>query len=501
MHEQNDITFERKPYDIILSIAWMVVYYILYLCTYYSVCLRLGLHWDEVLDLHGGATDTYCAAGRWSLWSFRLLFGEGAAMLQAGLTAGAFISMAIVVQVHAFQLKSAWLRLTYGLLMMASYQWAFALQYSHQSDAVALGILLCTVSAWYTYKGGTACSIIAASCLSIGIGAYQSLALYFAIMWFALILQDKRFPQQTGFWHPVMRAAGIALSSLIVWWSVKQLTIRHIPESTLAWVQAYQRDLTSWPGMFTCGSFREAISTFWHYTRLTLSNASGLGKSSDWIFTTLLLPLGGLALHFIRSPHTPQRNIKLVLLLLIWWLPFSLPLLLLSPAMTLRSWLAVPLSFAVIWIFWLSSLRVNRVCCWTITALAAGLMFTTAVKVYLDAQHAAICHDNTLKTLRAMHSTAMQHSAASHLDCPSILVFGKLEPETHPNYIWQAFNSPHIMGWYCKGYGMAPMRRATSQENEIYSDTLNSMGSWPADSSIRQVGNHILIKLGENMPK
>lgn len=475
---------------------WACIYYVLYLIVYYSLCQRHGLHWDEVLDMHGEANDTYCALGRWSLWMYRIIFGTGAQLASAGLIAGGFISIAAVIQTSLLNLKAPWLKALYGILLMASYQWAAQLHYSHQSDAVALGLLICTVAAILTYNGkGLVHLIFATFLLAVGIGFYQSLTLLYVIVWITMLIVDnsQKFPSLLI--RKMAIACAVSCCSLLLWWIGKFLSLHCIPVETMEWAHGYLTDMSEWQAILAAHDVSYQFGLLWHYLRLSLSNASGLGKASYWIFATALIPLAGLLLRQMRSKRGLDRIVSCLLTLALWWIPFSLPFFIMSPAMGMRTWVAEPFSFAALWLLWVRDLQVARG--WRIASIciALALMSSTAVHVYEIASIETVQHRGTLSTLSQLHQRAMELARQKGMQNPDIVVFGSFDKNEYPDLVTTVFDDP-IMNWYCKQYRLTGMHKANSSDVKTYGAQVEAMAKWPEAASVSAAGEStILIRL------
>lgn len=482
--------------SLVPQLVWFVFYYLIYLLVYYSICVREGLHWDEVMDLDGSANDMYCAAGRWALWLYKIAFGKGTQLLLAGLLAGAFISITLVIQAPLLKLKGWWLKALFGILTMASYQWAFALHYSQQSDAVALSILLCTLSAWLTYReGGLWQRILAAGMLVIALGVYQSMALYYAAVWIALFIANAHGTALATWLRQFAVTAAVSAAAVVSWWLLRSLFIECIPPEVKGYAEEYQSSLTEWPLVLSASSISEQLCMVWHYLRLSISNATGLGKASHLIFVAEWLPVAGLLLRFLTREKGLSRILLCLLCMMLWWIPFSLPFLLMTPGTGIRAWLAIPFSFAAVWVLWLGNMNIAKWGRAVIMCLALALMANTACMVHRDARKEAVLHKTTLSTLTEMHQRAMELAAQSGIQNPEILVCGSFNATEHPDINTKVFDGSHI-NWYGKQYHLTGIRKATKGDLETYSSQLEQMEKWPEAGSLARTGETtILIRL------
>ena len=174
------------------EIALCFGYFALYMLVYVPVCVRQGLHWDEVFDVAGAANGTYVAAGRWGLALYRYLFGMGYIPWASGVVAGLYIAAALVLQTRLFSIRAGFGLVLYGALYIGCVQWVNQLQYSHQSDAVALSLLCATVAAYLLNERAVRCRCFASVMLIYACSVYQTSMLYLLVILFVKMLADDQ---------------------------------------------------------------------------------------------------------------------------------------------------------------------------------------------------------------------------------------------------------------------------------------------------------------------
>lgn len=79
------------------------VYMAIYLLIYGFLLLRLAPLWDEVYDYCGEGMDSYVIFRRWGQFLYRIVFAEGLQPYIAGIVAGIYICLAILLQTAYFR--------------------------------------------------------------------------------------------------------------------------------------------------------------------------------------------------------------------------------------------------------------------------------------------------------------------------------------------------------------------------------------------------------------
>lgn len=152
-----------------------------YLFVFMPMLFRFGYHWDERLDFDGTATDTYLANGRWMQALLRYLLGEGVHPWTTSFLACMILPYATVLQCKLYQWEDILHDVIFGCLTIVMYQYAFVMQYSHQSDVTAIGMLLMTFSAiLLTDKGWSFKTVLALITTFTALSIYQTTGLYLA---------------------------------------------------------------------------------------------------------------------------------------------------------------------------------------------------------------------------------------------------------------------------------------------------------------------------------
>lgn len=278
-----------------------IVIILLYLAIYASVSLRLGLHWDEVLDYDGSAYGTYTAGGRWFTGAFRYLTGGWEPPAVSAFAAGCFVAGLVFLQCHADFLRQTWQRVAYAILYLSCIQWASMLHYSIMVGSIAIGMCCATAAAWLCYKPGWKCAIGAALLLAVAIGAYQTLAIYFGVGWLLIRLSRLRREDEAYSLRPWIRMACISAGGIAVWYAVHRVSLSFVSSWDLDYVKRYQDSMTQWGEGFASYGLKWKILCLLHYFRISVANALGVGKETYWLFATSLLPLAGIIWQALRA--------------------------------------------------------------------------------------------------------------------------------------------------------------------------------------------------------
>lgn len=468
--------------------------YAIYVLVYASVCLRTGLHWDEVLDYDGSAYGTYIAAGRWLTGAWRACTGSTEPAWLPGFTGGLVLSALAYAQSHMLGQNEAWKRWAFIILTLASIQWSYMLHYSFLTECVAIGMCCATAAAWLCYKPGWKCAIGAALLLAVAIGAYQTLAIYFGVGWLLIRLSRLRREEEAYSLRPWIRMACISVGGIAVWYAVHRVSLSFVSSWDLDYVERYQDSMTQWGEGFSSYGTKWKILCLLHYFRISVSNALGVGKETYWLFATSLLPLAGIIWQALRAGAGWRRCEQCAVALLVWWLPFSLTMILLS-SQGFRTALAAPLSFAGLWMVWLAGMRLEKRHVYTLAIVGAGLVAAGAAAVYAQAREEAGLHRNSIALVTAMQERgAACARAAGQPDAPIVVLADIPKEAADFCGAYRMVAGTGCMNWYCRAYGIENMRMGTRDDKERHKACYEAMPSWPAEGCVRMDGDEVIIK-------
>lgn len=463
--------------------------YFLYLVVYGSVSLRMGLHWDEVLDFDGSAYGTYMAAGRWLTGAWRALTGSWEPVWIPGFIGGLILSALVCAQTGMLGLGERWKRWAFIIIYFASVQWASMLSFSFLTESVVVGMCCATLSAWLCFKTGWKSAVGAVLLLTIALGAYQTLAMYFGVAWLLLRqLNLRRSPEEYSL-KPWARMACIAIGGIIVWNGIFRLTLPFISQADLDYVQRYQEGLTQW-GDLGKYSVKLQLLNFAHYFKYTILCALGIGKETYWLFATALIPVCGLLYQAMRRFHKWARWESCVNVLLTWWLPFCTSMLVLS-AQGFRTALAAPLSLAGLWAVWFEGIQLQERHMRIIGILGLCVIGAASTTVCCKAVEEAKLHHNTIEMLQTMEAKGREYAkTAGCPDAPIVIVPPKIDSQAP---LCDDTYRMGILGFYCRAYGLHGVSLATKQDVDKYRELVKSLPSWPAPGCIVEEQGSIII--------
>lgn len=469
--------------------------YAIYLLVYTSICLRIGLHWDEVLDFDGSAYDTYIAAGRWLTGTWRAFSGSWEPVWLPGFASGLVLCALVCAQASMLGLRDAWKKWAFIILYFGAVQWASILHYSFLVESIAIGMCCATTAAWLSHKPGWKCAVAAVLLLAVALGAYQTLALYFGVAWLLLrLLQLRRRPEEHNI-LPWVRMACISIAGVAIWFGIHKLLLGTISQETLDYVQGYQGRTTQWGSGVTEHGTVTQILCYLHYFKYTVIAALGIGRETYWLFATALLPLGGLIHHALRRASGMLRVEQCFIALLICWLPFCMSLLALTPQ-GLHTALSAPLGFAGLWMVWLAGARLPKRHTAILCLLGVGIIGAAAITVLREAQREASLHKNSIELITTMKEKGRACAADADMPQAPIIVLADMQYETTPFCgAYSIVAGSSCMDWYCRAYGITGIRIGGSEDMQRHRACWEEMPSWPQEGAVKEDGGEIIIKV------
>lgn len=466
----------------------------IYLVIYASISLRIGRHWDEVLDFDGSAFNTYTAGGRWLTGAFRYLTGAWEPPAVSDFVSGAVVSLLVTLQCRGAGLKQTWREIAFVVLYMGCIQWASMLRYSIMVESVAIGMCCATAAAWLSFKPGWKSAVAAVLLLAVAIGAYQTLALYFGVAWLLLRLLKLRRGQGEYSMQPWWRMACISAGGIAVWYAVRCATLLSVPQEALDYVQNYQTGMTQWDLVLSCAPMTEKAMCIVHYFMVSVYNALGVGPSTYWLFAASILPLVGIIWQALRGSAGWRRWEQCAIALVIWWLPFCLSLLLLS-SQGLHAALAAPLAFAGLWLIWLSGAKLERRHVPALCLMAAAIIAAAAYNVYTQAVEEAGLHRNTIALIGEMKERGRACALEAGLPDAPVVVLTELKDKTSPFLgAYPIVMGTGCMDWYCTAYGIKGIHHGSEEERDAHREAYDVMPSWPQKGSVRMDQGSVIIK-------
>lgn len=166
------------------------LFFVAYLVVYGYAVLRFGFDSDEILDFQGEMTQMYVANGRWGNALYRWCMHGGAVPYAAGMAVGVYFALAYVLQTAIVRLHHTAGLIVFGAVSLGVTQFYYFQVYTHNADAIALGILSISASV-YCLQGEVReryRMLIGLLLLAFGIAMYQTLAALFVVLCFAACL-------------------------------------------------------------------------------------------------------------------------------------------------------------------------------------------------------------------------------------------------------------------------------------------------------------------------
>lgn len=468
--------------------------YAIYMLVYASVCLRTGLHWDEVLDYDGSAYNTYIAAGRWLTGAWRSFSGSWEPAWLPGFASGLVLCALVCAQAGMPGLRDTRKKWAFIILYFCSVQWASMLHYSFLVESIAIGMCCATAAAWLCFKPGWKSGVAAALLLGVALGAYQTLALYFGVAWLLLRLSRLRRGEEAYSLRPWIRMACISACGIAVWLAVHRVSLLFVPQEARDYVQQYQEGMSQWGTILSPGPMAEKAMCLAHYFKSSVYNALGVGEGTYWLFTASALPMAGIIWQALHNSKGLPRWEQCLDALLIWWAPFSLTALLLT-GQGFHTALAAPLSFAGMWMAWLAGARLKKRHVYTLAIIGAGLVAAGASAVYTQAKEEAGLHRNSIALITAMQERGTACArAAGQPEAPIVVLADISKEATDFCGAYPIVAGTGCMDWYCRAYGIQNMRMGTVADKERHKACYEAMPSWPAEGGVRMDGGEVIIK-------
>lgn len=485
------------------EIALCFGYFALYILVYVPVCMRQGLHWDEVFDVAGAANGTYVAAGRWGLALYRYLFGMGYIPWASGVVAGLYIAAALVLQTRLFSIRTGFGLFLYGALYIGCVQWVNQLQYSHQSDAVALSLLCATVAAYLFNERPVRSRFFAAVLLIYACSVYQTSMLYLLVILFVKMLVDD---EKISFFERNFCSKLIWIFFAGCAYLVSREISLMLPVLTTAdlnYTLHVQRSMSKWSEIAAASSLAEMFSLLALYTecylKVILKNALGLTYEGQWVYATSIIPLCGLLWHLGRH----ERNwMKVILLLCIWLMPFAMVLVVMTDQGP-RVSLAEPLSCASMWMLWIKqgffSERMKPV----LLIFALLVVLKGGYRVAVIAEDEKNLYASRMQNVSQLNARLLAAADARGGRLSKFIYFGEV-PNTAPDVYRQRLSHRYdasilllLPDGRFPGEMTVPLRKANCVETREFEPLVESMPHWPAPGCVVASGDTVLVKFGK----
>ena len=509
------------------NILWGGAFFLLYILIYGLLLPRLGLHWDEVLDFDGSATGTYIGAGRWGMALYRTLFGGGTVPWAAGIMAGLYLCTAIVLQTKLLRLDTPGLKFCYGALMLGMPQFESMLVYSFQSDAIALGFILCTLTNLLLFRKGTlplSCWLLAILLMSLAIGIYQALLFYGCALAIGSWLVRRREKESPSPYRLAYRFGLTFLLAFILYYILRATTLA-LPlasEEQLEYCLQYQQGMTQW-GTFLGLTLTQKLLFLAHYLKYMVYSELGLMYAGQWIYTTALIPLFLLVLRHLKQKETWNTRLYcLIALALLWVLPHIM-IILLGTYQGARVNLPEPLCCALLWIIWLKNAALTPALKRTGGILLIFILIQSCYTVSRNAWQEELNHERNIHDMRQLCADARRFAAEKGIVTPELRIcpvpvasppsptparrkaYGPLghlisclsEQELAPARPNPLCNG--VAGWYDRLYHFTAdgnhLIPLPSSERKQWKDEIHQLTTWPTPGCMMLKGNCVIVRV------
>ncbi len=421
----------------IKNIMWGGLYFILYVLIYGLYLPRLGLTQDEVVDFDGSAVGIYIGNGRWGLALYRTLVGGGAAPWAGSIMAGLYLCTAIVLQTRLLRLNTPGLKFCYGSLMLGMTQFKSMLIFSVQSDAIAFGFVLCTLTCLLLFRKGTLLLshwLMAILMLCLAIGFYQSLIFYCAALAVGSWLIRRQEGEPDFFLRFAYRFGLTFLFALLLYFSLRSLTLV-LPLASKEQIEGslqYQQGLTQ-GFTFLVIPFTQKLLYLAHYFKYVFYSGLGLMYAGQWVYATTLIPLMFIFFRYLRQKEAwITRLLRLLALAFLWLSPHIMIVLLGSTIGGERVNLPEPLCCALLWVLWLRGALLSpflkRLGCILLLFILVHACYAVSSKAWME----SLNHERKVNEMRLLCAAARHFAAKRGVRSPGLRIQTVYKPEGDP---------------------------------------------------------------------
>lgn len=487
--EHNTIELQKLiPTQVLIGLAFMLAY----LFAHLSMIIPFGLHGDEMLDWNGAAIGDYVANGRWCLALYKAIFGLGCMPVTAGLSAGLFFMLAYIVMLRIFSVHNLCTAAFCAVFFITDASISYHLHYSHQVDAVALGLLLSVLGTRLICIGNSLKGVWGAALLfACAIGCYQSLFLCPCVL-VAVYLSNKVFSNNYTVKEAaclLMRAVSALAAAFMAYFALSKfaLCLGIANENQITTCQLYQTCQFNCTLLSDC-SVALKLQAVAHYLLCAVSQFFTPNRAGGGYFLCTIVPIIGLCFLYTRQRgYTfPKMLVLFSLLILSCLMPQLMHVVLGNDWVPAHVKIAGALSASAMWLTYLSHLT------WR-----PGYGLFACIVAFLTLQWCA-CFDSTLsreKRTFSEHYISMLHAVEYdviryaarqniNLDHVHVLLFPAWDYNLYP-----CVDRPGGLGQF--RYLHFPVSDAEYIE---HLPLLKTMPVWPADGSIRVQGNTIIVK-------
>ncbi len=474
------------------SLFWGIVSIAIFTFIHFAFFTDVWPNPDGRFSFSSTSLSLYIAVGRWGLALYRYIFGSTMSPWSCSLMAGLYLTAAVLIQISLFRLKPALAKITYIVVSFASLQFAEMMVWRMQSDAVALGLLLSTLSVRSLIRDPSKKSLAVAIALLVpAIAIYQTIVWHYVILLALLLFSGKiRHDKRPDFSFLAKGGLIVILSVALSILAGKAIVcLFPVPEELALLASNYHHQLNIWEVSREHQSNAALLARIYAHNikeylfesvgcHPPISRHNNFLHNASYVTTLSLIPTLALAISIFRSNRSrAQKRILSLLLLFIFLFPYT-PVLIMTSRIC-RSFLADPPAHAFIWALCAANISHEK--------FKKGLLFLLAFIVVKSSYAVSISEER--RKIYYMNY-------ALHLYLTEFVAIQQAGPEITTS---KDRNILIVAGQKMDDISAYPLykklRRATTAEEEKYAKDIETMGEWPQKTSIRTVDDHVLIKM------
>lgn len=473
-----------------------ILYFFLYMLLYGTVCMRMGLHQDEILDWEGAQQGFYISLGRWGIAAWRAFFSKGTCYWTAGVVAGMMISATICLLTSMLQLAESWKKAVFAAFYLGCISFSFMLHYSYQCDVLAAAFLCCALSNNLLSKGGILRYVLAVCLLTFAFGTYQATVFYFISIWLALQLRKYQLGNHGNILYSLLQLIILSIISYIACYIIYEIALLFpcVSPEDIHTANTYLSSLSGVRDFLEAdakGKWDMVLFCF----QLYFWNLLGRLYSGQWVYVSAFIPVTYLLLYW--SKNLPIRKAFLPILMTgaLWIMPYSLGVLLLHQQDP-RTFIAEPVSLACLWGLFVSACPQPKLRI-ALFIFLPFMLLKSAYQISKDAYEEAREYEAGLISIRQVCQDGIEKARQCPLGKNTPIILGggaKDGREGHCHNLPYGAFMPH----YLKFMQMPDnIRQATPSDYEKHIAQFKRMPLWPDEGSIQESNGVILIRMGQ----
>lgn len=464
-----------------------LIFLLVHLFVFMPMLARYGYRWDETLDFTGAATDTYVANGRWMQAILRIILGEGVHPWTSPFLACVVLSATSVMQCKIFRWGSFYHSMAYGIAAVILYQYAFVMQYAHQSDTIAIGMLLSTLAVQYLIEKGFSWKTLAGIlfiCLAISI--YQSLGLYVVALLLVWGILECFRGEGRMVYSVAIKSIGAVIIALALWKIGKECSLMFISEETRECYEHAQAIMSN-----NSDILKAPLGYACHYMLLAIKHCVIPEFKMEWLYGLTALPVLLIIIATFRLQNAIILKLAIIVgVLALWILPFTMILALGNewPCKP-HTRIAEPIAFAALWsiagVMYANCLKSCKRC----KNIALIVMLLLLVRASGSVADIAA-------TERALFESRVYNIKQMIREADAFIEKNKL-PVKHDKYVFFNATTKHEYGSvdFTSSYpAWDRIRTAKKSDYEKHKEAVDEMPCWPNAGSIREDKGEVIIK-------